>query len=69
MSRVDALQSFRDLLEAGFPRWQIAEQVRKHVRGLEALPADTPDLAHALDDANEFLALLVVEHGGELPTQ
>lgn len=52
------LDPYKQLLRAGFPRWQVMSQVQKHVEGLQALPADTPDRDLAIVAANEYLAEL-----------
>lgn len=66
---VDVLQPYRQLLEAGFPAWQIADQVRKHIAGLENLPpsSDSEAVRLALQEANEFLTLLEDAHDGRTP--
>lgn len=68
-AEVDILQPYRQLLEAGFPSWQIADQVRKHIAGLESLPpgSDSEAVCQALREANEFLALLEADHDGKQP--
>ncbi len=52
----DPLGPFKQLLSAGFPAWQIADQVRRHLDGLRALPADTEGREQAIEQAQAFLA-------------
>lgn len=49
------LDSFRDLVKAGFPPEHIAEQIRKHIDALKALPPDTPDRNGAIAASEALL--------------
>lgn len=52
------LAPLQQLLEAGFPAWQIAEQARQHLAGLRQLPADTEGRSEAMDAVERFIAEL-----------
>lgn len=61
----DGLEGFRGLLKAGFPAWQVADQVRQHLEGLKKLPDGTPDRDAAIRRTEQFLSEIPQETKGE----
>lgn len=47
-----------EMLEAGVPDLHVRYQVETHIKGLEALPDDTPDKQSALEHSKLFLSKL-----------